>query len=55
MIKFIGIINDDYCMEYERLPKDAILIDEEKIDKFGFTAGVMGVIFGFLVLLWNAA
>lgn len=53
MIKFIGIINDDYCMEYEQLPKDAILIDEEKIDKFGLTAGVMGVILGFLILIWK--
>ena len=38
MIKFIGIIRDDYCMEYEQLPKDAILINEEKTDKFGLCA-----------------
>ena len=53
MIKFLGAIDDDYCIKYEQLPQHANLIDDKLINKFGFGAGVIGVIFGFLVLLWK--
>lgn len=53
MIKFIGVIDDNYNMIYEELPEDAVLINEEKLDKMGFMAGILGVILSFLLLLWK--